>query len=87
MNNGINYDTLHQKDQQKDLVVKNCQKTQSEITAELSDHEMLGAFLNSVNSPLNKKGKSHCCSNQGKVQDDRESSPAKSRTLCLVLPQ
>ena len=87
MNNRINYDTLHQQDQQKDLVAKNCKKTQSEITAKLSDPEMSGAFLNSVNSPLKKKRKSHCCSSQGKVQGDRESSPAESQTLCSVSPQ
>ncbi len=48
---------MHQQDQEKDLVAKNCKKTQSEITAELSDPEMSGAFLNSVNSPLKKKGR------------------------------
>jgi hypothetical protein len=53
--NRINYDTLHQQDT-KNLVAKNCKKTQSEITAELSDPKMLGAFLNSVNSSF-KKGK------------------------------
>ena len=77
---------MHQQDQQKDLVAKNCKKTQSEITAELADPEMSGAFLNSVNSPL-KKRKSHCCSSQGKVQGDRESSPAEIRTLCSESPQ
>ena len=57
MNNRINYDTLHQQDQQKDLVAKYCKETQSEIIAKLSDPEMSGAFLNSVNSPLRNKGR------------------------------
>jgi hypothetical protein len=57
LHNWINYDTLHQQDQQKDLVAKNCKKTQSEITAKLSGPKMLCAFLNSVNSPLRKKGR------------------------------
>jgi hypothetical protein len=39
----------------KILLQKIAKKTQSEITAELSDPEMSGAFLNSVNSPLKKK--------------------------------
>jgi hypothetical protein len=71
----------------KILLQKIAKKTQSEITAELSDPEMSGAFLNSVNSPLKKKRKSHCCSSQGKVQGDRESSPAEIRTLCSESPQ
>jgi hypothetical protein len=87
LNNGIYYDTLHQQDQQKDLVAKIAKKTKSEITAELSDPEMLGDFLNSVNSPLKKRRKSHFCSCQGKVQGGQESSPAECRTLCLVSPQ
>jgi hypothetical protein len=68
----------------KKIVAKNCKKkTQSEITAELSDPKMSGAFLNSVNSSFkSKKKKSHCCSSQGKVQGDRESSPAEIQTLC-----
>ena len=69
------------------LLKKIAKTTQSEITAELSDPEMSGAFLNSVNSPFKRKRKSHCCSSQGKVQGDRESSPAESRTLCSVSPQ
>ena len=51
--NRINYDTLHQHDQ-KDLVAKNA-KIQSEITAKLSDPELLGAFLNSVDSSFKSK--------------------------------
>jgi hypothetical protein len=33
----------------------NCKQTQSEITADMSDPEMSGAFLNSVNSYFRKK--------------------------------
>ena len=41
----------------KNLVAKKLQKTQSEITAKLSDPEMSGAFLNSVNSSFESKKK------------------------------
>ena len=39
--------------------------TQSELIAELSDPELLGALLNSVSSSY--KRKSHCCNIQSKV--------------------
>jgi hypothetical protein len=41
----------------KNLFAIKLQKTQSEIAAELSDHEMSGAFLNSVNSSFKSKKK------------------------------
>ena len=40
---------------EKILLQKNCKQTQSEITADMSDPEMPGAFLNSVNSYFKKK--------------------------------
>jgi hypothetical protein len=39
----------------KIFLQKNCKNTQSEITAELSDPKMSGAFLNSVNSSFKSK--------------------------------
>ena len=52
-------DTLHQQDS-KNLVAKIYKNTQSELTAELSDPELLGALLNSVSSAFkaNKKEES-----------------------------
>ena len=40
---------------EKNLDANNCKQTQSEITADMSDPEMSGAFLNSVNSYFKKK--------------------------------
>ena len=54
LDNRINYDTLHQQ-YNKNLVAKNCTKTQSEITAKLLDPKLLGAFLHSVNSSFKSK--------------------------------
>jgi hypothetical protein len=54
LDNRISYDTLHQQDQ-KNLVAKKCKKTQSEITAELLDTELLGAHLNIVSSSFNSE--------------------------------
>jgi len=58
LDNRIIYDTLHQQDQ-KNLVAQNCKKTQSEITAKLSDPKLSGVFLNSVNSSfkIEKEGR------------------------------
>ena len=47
---------MHQQDS-KNLVAKTCKNTQSELTAELSDPELSGALLNSVNSSFNSKQK------------------------------
>jgi hypothetical protein len=45
---------LHQQDD-KNHVAKKLQKKQSEITADMSDPQMSGAFLNSVNSSFKRK--------------------------------
>jgi hypothetical protein len=55
LDNRINYDTLHQQD--KILLQKNEKKSESEIIAKLSDPELFGAFLNSVNSSFKSKKK------------------------------
>jgi len=54
LDNRISYDTSHQQDQ-KNLVAKKCPKTQSEITAKLSDPELSGAHLKSVSSSFNSE--------------------------------
>ena len=53
LDNRINYDSLHQQDQ--NILLQKMQKTESEITAELSDPKLLGVFLNSVNSSFTSK--------------------------------
>ena len=51
----------------KNLDVNSQKITQIEITAVLSDPELSGAFLNSVNSSFKKRRKSHCCSSKKQV--------------------
>ena len=96
LDNRINYDTLHQQDN-KNLVEKNCKKTESEITAELSDPELQGAFLNSVNSSFKseiegrvtavvaKERYQKATENQAKQRFEHSARSCPSNTVIKVL--
>jgi hypothetical protein len=56
----------------KNLVAKNCKNTQSEITAEMSDPKLLGAFLNSVSSCLSNEQEGRVTAVVAKARYQRE---------------
>ena len=89
--NQINSDTLNQQDQ-KNLVAKNCTKTQSEIIAELSDPKLSGAFLNSVSSSFKSEQEGRVTAVVAKAkskvpQSAQKQPPPEIRTLCRESPQ
>ena len=81
-------DTLHKLDGEH-LVTNTCENTQSEITAELSDPELSGAFLNSVkNSSFKskKEGRVTVVAKQGFKKQPRIKLRRDSNTLLGVAP-